>query len=123
MHLEVMPVKYNDLLMENNGESSSEIKERVKIAREIQLDRFRNENIYTNAQINNKNIKKYCKLSSSSELIMAQAFKKFKFSARTFNKILKVSRTIADLDGRENIEDRHILEAIGYRTLNNDYWG
>lgn len=123
MHLEVMPVKYNDLMMEKNGESSSQIKDRVKIAREIQLDRFRNENIYTNAQITNKNIKKYCKLSSSSEIIMGQAFKKFKFSARTFNKILKVSRTIADLDGQGNIEDKHILEAIGYRTLNNDYWG
>ncbi|NLY47094.1 MAG: YifB family Mg chelatase-like AAA ATPase [Tissierella sp.] len=123
LHLEVMPVKYNDLKIENDGESSRLIKERVKIAREIQLNRFLNENIYTNAQIPNKNIKKYCKLSDSSEAIMAQAFKKFKFSARTYNKILKVSRTIADLDSKENIEDKHILEAIGYRTLNNDYWG
>ena len=123
IHLEVLPVKYKDLKMENNGESSSLIKERVKQAREIQLDRFKNENFYTNAQIPNKCIKKYCKLSASSEKIMAQAFNKFKFSARTFNKILKVSRTIADLAGEKNIKDNHILEAIGYRTINNDYWG
>ncbi|MDR7869928.1 MAG: YifB family Mg chelatase-like AAA ATPase [Tissierellaceae bacterium] len=123
IHLEVLPVKYEDLKMENYGESSRQIKERVKKARQIQLNRFKKENIYTNAQIPNKSIIKYCKLSSSTEKIMAQAFNKFKFSARTYNKILKVSRTIADLAGEESIQDSHILEAIGYRTLNNDYWG
>lgn len=123
LHLEVMPVKYDDLRVDKNVESSSKIKARVSKAREIQLNRFKGEDIYTNSQIANKNISKYCKLSNSSETIMAQAFKKFKFSARTYNKILKVSRTIADLDGKKNIEDNHVLEAIGYRTLNNDYWG
>lgn len=123
MHLEVMPVKYKDLMNDSKGECSSKIKDRVKLAREIQLDRFKDENIFTNSQITNKYIKKYCKLSSSSESIMSQAFKKYRFSARTYNKILKVSRTIADLDGQKDIEDKHILEAIGYRALKNDYWG
>lgn len=123
IHLEVLPVKYNDLKMENNGESSREIKKRVKSARDIQLNRFKKGNIYTNSQIPDKFIKRYCKLSPSSEKIMAQAFNKFKFSARTYNKLLKVSRTIADLAGEENIMDNHILEAIGYRSLNNNYWG
>lgn len=123
IHLEVLPVKYDDLKTENKGESSSLIKERVKLARDIQLNRFKKDNIYTNSQIPDKLIKKYCKLSSSSEKIMAQAFNKFKFSARTYNKLLKVSRTIADLAGEEDIKDNHILEAIAYRTLNNNYWG
>ncbi|HZJ98559.1 MAG TPA: YifB family Mg chelatase-like AAA ATPase [Tissierellaceae bacterium] len=123
IHLEVSPVKYDDLKMENKGESSKKVKERVSRAREIQLNRFVNDSIYTNAQIPNKLINTYCGLSNSSERIMAQAFNKFKFSARTYNKILKVSRTIADLADEVKIGDNHILEAIGYRTLNNDYWG
>lgn len=123
IHLEVLPVKYSDLKMKNHGEPSSEIKKRVRNAREIQLNRFKQDNIYTNAQIPNKLIKRYCSLKDSSERIMAHAFDKFKFSARTYNKILKVSRTIADLAGENDINDNHILEAIGYRTLNNDYWG
>lgn len=123
IHLEVLPVKYGDLKMKEPGEPSSEIKKRVRNAREIQLNRFKQDNIYTNAQIPNKLIKRYCSLKDSSEKIMAHAFDKFKFSARTYNKILKVSRTIADLAGDNDINDNHILEAIGYRTLNNDYWG
>lgn len=123
IHLEVLPVKYMDLKMENKGDSSTQIRERVCQARRIQLDRYKGKNIYINSQIPNKYIKKYCHLSDSSEKIMEQAFNKFKFSARTYNKIIKVARTIADLGGERDINDNHILEAIRYRTLNNDYWG
>ena len=123
IHLEVQPVKYDDLKTEINGESSSQIRDRVKRAREIQLDRFRRDKIYTNAQMSNKLIKKYCNLSPSSEKIMAQGFKKYKFSARTYNKILRVSRTIADLAGERDITDSHVLEALGYRSLNINQWG
>lgn len=123
IHIEVLPVEYNDLQGEYTGESSETIRERVKKARDIQLNRYKNDKIYSNSQISNKDIKKYCRLSSSSEKIMKEAFMKFKFSGRTYNKLLKVSRTIADLDGKDNIEDKHILEAIRYRTLNNKYWG
>lgn len=123
IHIEVAPVEYKDLKAENEEESSSAIRERVKNARNIQLQRFKNEKIFSNSQILNKDIKKHCKLLPSSEAIMKQAFLKYKFSGRTYNKLLKVSRTIADLDGKESIQDKHILEAIRYRTLDNKYWG
>ena len=123
IHIEVTPVEYKDLKDETNEESSVDIKERVEKAREIQNFRYKNNNIYSNSQISNKDIDKYCKLKSSSEKIMKMAFEKYKFSARTYNKLLKVSRTIADLDGKTSIEDSHILEAIRYRTLDNKYWG
>ncbi|WFA09777.1 YifB family Mg chelatase-like AAA ATPase [Tissierella sp. Yu-01] len=123
IHIEVSPVKYKDLHNEYQTDSSNVIRERVQKAREIQLDRYMKEDIYNNSQIPNKYIKKYCKLSQSSENILKSAFTKYKFSARTYNKLLKVARTIADLDSKENIEDKHILEAIRYRTLDNKYWG
>ena len=73
--------------------------------------------------MSNKDIKKYCKLDSNSERIMKTAFDKYRFSGRTFNKILKVARTIADLDESENISENHLLEALGYRSLDKKYWG
>ena len=123
IHIEVSPVEYNDLKGDREEESSLIIRERVKRARDIQINRYRNQRIFNNSQIPNKDIKKYCKLTNSSENIMNQAFKKYKFSGRTYNKLLKVSRTIADLDGEEVIQDKHILEAIRYRTLDDKYWG
>ncbi|WP_353093866.1 YifB family Mg chelatase-like AAA ATPase [Tissierella praeacuta] len=123
IHIEVLPVKYDDLKGDKEEESSSTIRERVKKARDIQLNRYKDHKIFTNSQIPNKYIKKYCKLTNSSEKIMNQAFTKYKFSGRTHNKLLKVSRTIADLEGEEIIQDRHILEAIRYRTLDSKYWG
>lgn len=123
IHIEVAPVEYKDLKAENEEETSSSIRERVKNARNIQLQRFKDEKIFSNSQILNKDMKKYCNLSPSSEVIMKQAFIKYKFSGRTYNKLLKVSRTIADLDCKESIQDKHILEAIRYRTLDNKYWG
>ncbi len=123
IHIDVMPVEYKDLKDESKMESSGIIRDRVKRARDIQLERYRNDNIYNNSQITNKNLKKYCSLSKTSEDILKNAFVKYKFSGRTYHKILKVARTIADLDLKENIDDRHILEAIRYRTLDNKYWG
>lgn len=123
IHIEVAPVEYKDLKEETVEESSIEIRKRVEKAREIQNYRYKDNNIFSNSQILNKDISKYCKLNSSSEKIMSMAFEKYKFSARTYNKLLKVSRTIADLDGKTSIEDSHILEAIRYRTLDNKYWG
>ncbi|WP_310444107.1 hypothetical protein [Tissierella sp.] len=114
---------YKDLKGDKKEESSSIISERVKKARNLQLERYRDDKIFNNSQIINKDIRKYCKLSPSSEKIMKLAFEKYKFSGRTYNKLLKVSRTIADLDGEESILDSHILEAVRYRTLDNKYWG
>lgn len=123
IHIEISPVKYDDLKRENQEESSTEIRDRVNIARDIQLERYKGLNIFSNSEISNKDIKKYCNLNKESEMIMNQAFKKYKFSGRTYNKLLKVSRTIADLEGKENIDKKHVLEAIRYRTLDNKYWG
>ncbi|MBW4828669.1 MAG: YifB family Mg chelatase-like AAA ATPase [Clostridiaceae bacterium] len=123
IHIEVMPVEYNDLSRNTKTESSQDIKKRVNKAREIQLKRYSNENIFSNGQLTAKGVKNYCKLDNKSEKIMKQAFKKFKFSARSYNKILKVGRTIADLDGEEIIREKHILEAIQYRSLDKKYWG
>jgi len=123
LHIEVLPVEYKDINDDYKTESSKDIRKRVEKAREIQLNRFKKDRIFNNSQIPNRNIKKYCRLSPSSEIILESAFKKYRFSARTHNKILKVSRTIADLDNKDNIEDEHLLEAIRYRTLDNKYWG
>lgn len=123
IHIEVSPVKYKDLTGEKEEESSVDIRKRVNRARDIQLDRYKGMDIYSNSEISDRDIKKHCQLTKTSEKIMDQAFKKYKFSGRTYNKLLKVSRTIADLDSENNIEERHILEAIRYRTLDNKYWG
>mgnify|MGYP000315176496 FL=1 len=123
IHIEVLPVDYADLKEVKKLETSRDIRSRVNKARQIQIERYKKENIFSNSQLSPKNIKKYCKLSKDAEKIMEQAFKKYRFSARTYNKMLKVSRTIADLDGEEIIQENHILEAVRYRSLDNKYWG
>lgn len=124
IHVEVSAVKYNKLADDNtNIESSKEIKKRVEKARVIQSERYRNEKFKFNSDIKENKINKYCELKESSKKIMDLAFKKYAFSARTYNKILKVSRTIADLEGHQKIEDTDILEAIRYRVMDSKYWG
>ena len=102
-------------------EASFEIKKRVNKAREIQLERFKDRQIYSNAKMNEKEFKKFCSLDKECSDLLEVAFKKFNLSARAYNRILKVARTIADLDGKENIEKQHIYEAIQYRTLDKKY--
>lgn len=123
IHIEVSPVDYSDLEDSVIPEGSNCIKERVQKARDMQLARYKDEKIYNNAQIPNRDIKKHCKLTDYSQKIMKNAFDKYKFSARTYNKILKVARTIADLDNKLDIEDKHVLEAVRYRTMDSKYWG
>lgn len=122
IQVEVEAVKFEDLSSKKQGESSETIRKRVEKARNIQLERYKNEKIFSNAYLSTRQIKKYIKLDSKLEKIIEFAFKKFKFSARSFNKILKLTRTIADLEGVEKIEEKHLLEAIRYRSLNNKYW-
>ncbi|MCF6460559.1 YifB family Mg chelatase-like AAA ATPase [Clostridium sp. Cult3] len=123
IHIEVLPVNYKDLKEDRKLETSQEIRARVNKARKIQINRFKDHNIYSNSQLGPKDIKKYCKLTNEAEFIMKEAFKRYRFSARTYNKILKVGRTIADLDEETMIREKHILEAIRYRSLDNKYWG
>lgn len=98
-------------------EPSSKIKERVKNARKIQQKRYTECGIYTNSELTPKLIEKFCKLELSSSQILEKYFQKNKLSARSYAKILKIARTIADLESSENIQDEHILEAIRYRFM------
>lgn len=123
IHIEVEPVELKDLTSDKKVESSEKIRKRVIKARKIQEKRYINEKIKTNGNMNNRLIKKYIILDNNLKKIMEKAYDKYKFSARTINKILKLSRTIADLEGKSNIEAKHLLEAIRYKTVDIKYWG
>ena len=123
IHIEVTPVPFDKLSEERKGESSVVIRQRVTEAREIQSERFENfENIHYNAQMSVKQIREYCKLSEESKTLLKNAMEKLNLSARAYDRILKVSRTIADLDQSENISPDHIAEAIQYRSLDREGW-
>lgn len=123
IHVEVPGVNYNEISSKRMGESSTVIRERVLRAKEIQNERFRNhKDIYKNADMGTKLIRKYCELDSASQDLIKIAMTKLGLSARAYDRILKVSRTIADLEGAENINSAHISEAIQYRSLDRDYW-
>jgi len=110
-------VKYQELLEGSPSERSEEIRQRVIRARQMQLERFRDEGIYCNTQMGPKQIKRYCKLSPGAKDLLQGAMRQLGISARAFDRILKVSRTIADLQGKEEIAEEHVLEALNYRTL------
>lgn len=116
IQIEVPSVKY-EKLEGKAGESSEIIRERVNKAREIQLTRYKGVNIYSNAELTPKLIEKVCKLNEPSKIILKKSFEKMNLSARAYSRILKVARTIADLDGKKDIDSTHIIEAIGYRSL------
>ena len=105
-----------------SGESSESIRERVNRAREIQLKRYKDTNIYCNAQLTPALTEKYCALNNESAMLLKSAFETLGLSARAHNRILKVARTIADLEGSENIQTSHLAEAIQYRSLDKKFW-
>lgn len=118
IHIEVPAVPYKELSNEYSGERSDEIRKRVVAAREIQLERFKNDKkIYANGQMKTRHIKKYCKLRPDAQSLLDAAMQKFGLSARAFTRILKLSRSIADLEASEDIQSHHVSEAIQYRTL------
>lgn len=117
LHIEVDNVTYGDLSSKEAGESSSEIKKRVDNARNIQLKRFEGTGVYSNSRMNNAMVSEFCKLTPECAQILKLAFERLGMSARAYNRILKVARTIADLEGEENILPSHITEAVGYRSL------
>lgn len=122
LHIEVSNVSYDDLASKSLEESSAEVKKRVNAARQIQLKRFEGLGIYSNARMSNAMTAQFCKLDSKSEELIRAAFEKMGLSARAYNRILKVARTIADLENSPNILPSHIAEAIGYRTLDRGYY-
>ncbi len=122
MHVEVKPVQYNKLDSQSEEESSKEIKQRVNNARKIQLERYRDLGIIQNSELNSREIEQYCKIDIKGKEILRKAFESLDLSARAYSKILKLSRTIADLDGKIEILPKHIAEAIQYRSLDRKYW-
>jgi magnesium chelatase family protein len=117
IQIEVASVKYKDLESHEEGEASSVIRERVNKARKLQQERYAGLNIYSNAELTPMLIKKYCKLDNQCKEILKNAFDRLGLSARAHNRILKVARTIADMDESEQIRKEHLLEAIQYRSL------
>ena len=122
IHVEVQGVKYDELSSERPSETSEDIKARVDAARKIQLNRYKNDGIYCNSELSSELIKKYCKLDDECKNLLKNAFDKLNFSARAHDKVLKLARTIADLDGQEDICKKHLAEAIQYRNLDRKFW-
>ena len=122
LHIEVENVEYTQLENQVKLETSDEIRGRVNKARKVQQERYKENGIYSNAELTPKLLSKYCKLDKESKAIMQNAFEKLGLSARAHGRILKVARTIADLDEEENIKVKHIAEAIQYRSLDKKYW-
>ena len=123
IHMEIVPVPFDDLSNKPLGESSETIRQRVIKARKIQEDRYKNEDdIYCNAQMNARLIRKHAVLDNNSKSLIQNAMKRLNLSARAYDRILKLARTIADLEDSKNIESHHISEAITYRNLDRDRW-
>ena len=124
LHIEVDPIQYHDLSNPQSIENSARVAQRVALARNIQIERFKNEEgIYTNAQMNSSLLKKYIKLNPPIEKIIEVAMEKFQLSARSYDRIKKLSRTIADLENTVEIKEHHVIEAIQYRNLDRSNWG
>lgn len=123
IHIEVNRVKYEKLDNDENTESSESISKRVDDARKRQIERYKQYNIYSNSELTPQLIEKYCNLNQNTKRILKDAFEKLGLSARAYGRILKVARTIADLDSSEKIEIKHLTEAIQYRSLDRKYWG
>lgn len=117
LHIEVPSVKYRALSGKEGGESSSAIKERVNKARNRQIKRYEGNGVFCNARMTEKQIKTYCSIDEESHRLLEMAIEKLGLSARAINRILKVSRTIADLENKETVEPAHVAEAIQYRSL------
>jgi len=122
INVETQEVKISDLNKKKQEESSEEIRKRVEKAREIQLKRYEHTGIFYNSQLSAKQIDIYCKLGRKEEKLMHEAFKAMSLSARAYHRVLKVARTIADLDGKEEINTTHLSEAVCYRGMDRKYW-
>ena len=122
LHIEVPAVNYEDLGSKSNAETSAEIKKRVDKAREIQLKRYNGTGICSNSALSAAMIDEFCALDNDGAELLKNAFDMLGLSARAHNRILKVARTIADIEGKERISKENIAEAIRYRSLDRKFW-
>ena len=122
LHIEVKPIEYKKISSDDTIETSKEIRERVNRARRIQIERYKGLNIYSNSELSPGLMQEFCKLDSQSKEILRKAFERLGLSGRAYGRILKVSRSIADLEGAKDIKPTHIAEAIQYRNLDRKYW-
>jgi magnesium chelatase family protein len=124
LHVEVTPVAFNELSSTKNSDNSTIIREKVIKAREMQAERYKNNpGVYCNAQMSSKMLKEICVIDTVGQNLLKAAMEKLNLSARAYDRILKVSRTIADLNGSEKIKPEHLAEAIQYRSLDREGWG
>ena len=122
IHIDVAPVKFNELTVDRKEETSEQIRMRVQKARQIQHKRYKNHRSLCNAKLSSAQMRKYCVLTDSAKVMMKNAFDRMGLSARAYDGILKIARTIADLDGHQDIESNHVAEAIQYRSMDRKYW-
>lgn len=122
IHIELAPVDYDKLASAEKSESSAEIRKRVNAAREIQRRRFEGTGISCNAQMTPSMTRKFCVLTKDAAELLKMSFEKLGLSARAYDKLLRISRTIADLEGSESIEFAHVAQAVQYRSLDRKYW-
>ena len=117
IHIEVPAVAYKELARDGDGANSADMLEKVVMARKIQAERFKGKTIHTNARMSSRQIREFCKIDTKSQELLEKAMDKFGFSARAHSRILKIARTIADLDSSVEIQPFHVAEAIQYRSL------
>lgn len=122
IHIEVSPVEYEQLSCNSNAESSADIKKRVNRARQIQRERFKGTDVKCNAKMTPRMTKEYCVLGNEANELLKLSFEKLGLSARAYDKILRIARTIADLEESKEIAAHHIAEALQYRSLDRKYW-
>ena len=122
IHIEVNPIKYQELSQKKEIETSSQIKQRVDIARKIQIERYKKYNIKSNAELTPQLIEEFCLITPNGKKMLETALDKLGLSMRGYHKILKIARTIADLEQSKQIEEKHIAEAIQFRSLDRKYW-
>ena len=122
IHVEVPPVKFDELRSDEVSECSAEIKKRVDAARDIQRERFKNSKTTSNSRINAAELSQFCLIDKEAEKVLRNAFEKLNMTARAYDRVLKVARTVADLEQSEIIRSYHVLEAVQYRSLDRKYW-
>ena len=123
IHIEMNEVNYGDLTDRTPGESSEAVRARVTRAREMQSERYKDDGILFNSQLNTAQMRKYCRMEPEAEEVLHMAYDRLRLSARAYTRVIKVARTIADIDGSDRILKKHVLEAVTYRGLEEKYWG